>query len=361
MVLDIVNFSFYSISVSEDAPMERSIAGAAEKDVKEYVEHIITEVTTPPKGQQQIRGQYYHFRSNSERVAKNLLEMAADLDKSEWNIRAIDNANKLLEVEKDTQVEIDRLGSKIRKGCLLQVKCLIGIEKIIALIKIDDNTFLDEEVMKLKSGLPLDTRMQKVAILKFDTSNVVSSLLLSDTNSTISKYWRADFLIADVNRSEQENTKNAFGEIDKLLKRNIRPVSEQDYYFLRNQVILSFRQTSFDFSDLVEKVKQYQPMNDSLDQEKVKVFIQRLEALPNDKSKGFDTQFDIDSGAIKAKLNNTIVIDEFFELKITSNIDDLATKLDVGIDDDGQKFVKIYSDKGYNKFNKGNTQSDSGS
>lgn len=46
MVLDIVNFSFYSISVSEDAPMERSIAGAAEKDVKEYVEHIITEVDT---------------------------------------------------------------------------------------------------------------------------------------------------------------------------------------------------------------------------------------------------------------------------------------------------------------------------
>lgn len=352
MALNIINFSFYSISVSEDAPMERSIAGAAAKDVKEYVEHIINEVTTPPRGQQQIRGQYHHFRNDSERVAKNLLEMAADLDISEWNIKAIDNANKLLDVEKDTQAEIDRLGSKIRKGCLLQVKCVLNGEKIIALIKIDDNTFLDEEVMKLKSGLPLDTRMQKVAILTFDTNNTVLNLLLSDTNPTISKYWRADFLVAIVNRSEQENTKNAFGEIDKLLKQSIRPVSEQDYYFLRNQVILSFRQNSFDFSDLVGKIKEYQPMSNKLDQAKLDAFTQKLEALPQKANKGFDTQFDIDSKMIKARLNNTIVIDEFFELKITSNIDDLATKLDVGIDGNGQKFVKIYSDKGYEKFHK---------
>ncbi|MFC6166655.1 nucleoid-associated protein [Acinetobacter terrestris] len=361
MTISIENFSFHSVSVSEPAPLLRNITGGGEEDVKNYVEHILKEVTTPPKGQQQIRGQYFHFKSLTERVVKNLIEMSGNLNKTEWGEKSLDNAIKLLDVEKNTQVEIERLKSTIRKGCLLQVKCLMNGSKVIALIKIDDNTFLDEEVMRLKTGLPLDTRMQKVAIITFNQINTITSLLLSDTNATISKYWKLDFLVASVVRDETENTKNAFGEIDKLLKQKIRPISEQDYYFLRNQVILSFRQESFDFSDLVDKVKQYQPINDQLDGQKLVQFIEKLENLPSQGVKGFDTQFDIDVKAINAKLNNTIVIDEFFELKITQNIDDLATKLDVGEDEDGQKFVKIYSDKGYNKFKKNPPSTDTGS
>lgn len=360
MTISIENFSFHSVSVSESAPILRSITGGGEDDVKNYVEHILKEVTTPPKGQQQIRGQYFQFKSLTERVAKNLLDMTETLSDSEWKEKALDNAIKLLDVEKNAQIEIERLQSTIRKGCLLQVKCLMNGEKVIGLIKIDDNTFLDEEVMRLKTGLPLDTRMQKVAIISFDTTNTIKNLLLSDTNATISKYWKLDFLASEVVRDETENTKNAFGEIDRLLKQKIRPVSEQDYYFLRNQVILSFRQTSFDFTDLVEKAKQYQSINAQLDKTKLEQFISKLEALPSQVGKGFDTQFDIDVKAIDARLKNTIVIDEFFELKITQNIDDLATKLDVGEDENGQKFVKIYSDKGYNKFKRNDPSANTG-
>lgn len=229
MTITIKNFSFHSVSVSESAPILRSITGGGEEDVKNYVNLILKEATSPPQGQQQIRGQYFRFKSSTERVAKNLLEMIGTSEDSEWKEKAFDNAIKLLDVEKNAQIEIARLQRNIRKGCLLQVECFMNEKKVIALIKIDDNTFLDEEVMRLKTGLPLNTRMQKVAIINFDNSNTISSLLLSDTNATISKYWKLDFLESEVLRDETQNTKNAFGEIDKLLKQKIKPVSEQDY------------------------------------------------------------------------------------------------------------------------------------
>ncbi|HFG6838973.1 hypothetical protein [Acinetobacter baumannii] len=346
MNLDLEKFSFYSISILDNSPIERTIDGEAQ-DVKNYVEHIVQEVTTPPKGQQQIRGQLFTFESMQERVASNLKCIAAD--SSQWEDKVVDNASKLLLAEKQAQEEIEQLGKKIRKGCLLQIKCEINNVTTILLIKIDDNTFLDAEVMKYKTGLPLDTRMQKVAIVSFDANGNVEKLLLSDTNSTISKYWREGFFVAVPLRDSKTNTKNAFYAIDKLLQQSIKPKSKQDYYFIRNQVIIKFRQESFTFNDLVTDLKAYAPLGEHLDQQNYSKFIDDLEKLPANKN--FDTQFDIEPKIIKAKLNNRLVIDDHFELYVKGEVSDLKSKLGVGIDPDTQrKFVKIYSDEGYDTF-----------
>ncbi|WP_182003005.1 nucleoid-associated protein [Acinetobacter lactucae] len=346
MTLTLEKFSFHSISVSDETPLERTISGEI-NDVKNYVEHVVKEVTTPPKGQTQIRGQFFVFESMEERIASNLKKIA--LDSAEWELKTIDNAIKLLSVEKKTQEDIAQLNKTIRKGCLLQIKCLIDNKTTLLLLKIDDNTFLDAEVMKLKTGLPLDTRMQKVAILSFDDESNVESILLSDTNSTISKYWRDDFFAAKPLRDSKTNTKNAFNAIDKLLQQTIKPKSKQDYYFIRNQVIIKFRQESFAFNDLITDLKAYQPLGEQLDQKNYGKFIENLEKLPANKD--FDTLFDIEPKIIKAKLNNRLVIDDHFELHVKGEVINLKSKLGVGIDEDTQrKFVKIYSDEGYDTF-----------
>ncbi len=350
MSLELNKFSFHSISVKDDTPVARTIDGDAE-DVSNYVKHVITEVTTPPQGQQNIRGQYFNFKSMTERVANNLKILAFDDNNEIWEEKIVDNANKLLEVEKDTQTEIQQLKKNIRKGCLLQIKCILNDIRTLLLVKIDDHSYLDAEIMKLKTGLPLDTRMQKVAIVKFHDSGTLESLLLSDTNSTISKYWRADFLEAEALRDSRTNTTNAFKAIDKLLNKAIKPKSKQDYYFIRNQVIIKFRQESFTFNELFEDIKKYEPIGEGLDKSSFDDFVVKLEKLPQDKVHGFDTQFDIEPKIIKAKLNNRIMIDDSFELLVKGEVSDLKSRLGVGIEDGTQrKFVKIYSDEGYNTF-----------
>lgn len=342
-------FSIHSMSVEESSPVKRIIDGEIEdNDVGNYIIHIIKETTTPPKNQQQIKGQYFNFERMNEVVAANSKKIVLDIENQAWEELTLDNAKKLLDVEKKTQADIAKMNQKIRTGCLLQIKCKLNEKTTLFLVKIDDNAYLDSEIMKLKTGLPLNTRMQKVAIIKFNDDADVESLLLSDTNATISKYWKTDYLVAIPLRDEQTNTSNAFNAIDKLLKNSIRKISKKDFYFIRNQVIIDFRKESFDFNDLVENLKKYIPVNETLDQKIYGKFIKDLEALPISEKNAFDTQFDIETKVIKAKLNNKIMIDDNFELLIKGDVTDLRDKLGTGIDaETNQKFVKIYSDSGY--------------
>lgn len=352
MSFELQCFSFHSISVKSGVVGERVFDGASKDDVENYIKHVLMEVTTPPKNQTRIRGQFYNFRSMEERVASNLKAMIETLDSDDWALRAEDNAKKLLDVETDVQKSIDHLKHDVRQGCLLQVVYRNKSTLSIAVLKIDDNTFLDSDVMALKTGLPLNTRMQKVALVTFNDNGEVDDLLLSDTNTKISAYWRKDFLEAIEIREASINTRLAFDAIDKLLKRNIQKKSIQDYYFLRNQLVLDFRKDSFDFTALVDKFKEYSPVDANLDKTSMDNFINKLQDLPNTPNKEFDTQFTIAENVIKAKLVNSIMIDDIFELKVKQPVEDLENKLDVGKDDNGRKYVKLYSDQGYEAFKK---------
>ncbi len=352
MSFELRSFSFHSISVKSKCVEERAFDGASNDDVENYIKHVLAEVTTPPKNQTRIRGQFYKFSSMDERVAANLKAMIKDSDSDNWMLKAKDNAEKLLEVEIEVQKNIDHLKHDVREGCLLQVVYKNNSALSIAVLKIDDNTFLDAEVMALKTGLPLNTRMQKVALVKFKEDGEVDSLLLSDTNPKISTYWRKDFLEAVEVRDSSVNTRLAFDAIDRLLKRRIQRKSTQDFYFLRNQLILDFREGSFDFTQLVDKFEKYSPVSPNLDKPFMAKFIAELQGLPHTPNKEFDTQFDIAENVITAKIANRIMIDDIFELKVKKPIEDLKNKFGVGEDSDGRKYVKLYSDEGYETFMK---------
>ncbi len=356
IILD--KYSFHSVAVTEAAPITRVVTGNP-KDVQEYLERILKDAITPPNDQQNIRGQFFKFKSMSERIAANLKEIVLDTENTVWDTKALDNAIKLLDVEKKAQKQIEKMGRAIREGCLLQVKCKINDELTICLVKIDDKTFLEETAMQLKRGLPLDTRVQKLAIIKFNDSGTDTSLLLSDTNSSISQYWKDDFIVVSPIRDSKTNTNNAFDEINRVLTSKVKKSSPQDYVIIKNEVIIAFRQESLNFDDLIEKLKKYEPLSEKLTEKKYADFLADLEKLPSHPNKGFDTQFEIAKGEIKARLVNKIVIDEHFELKITGDVPDLQNKFGRGEEEDGRKFIKIYSEEGYNKFSKDLTENES--
>lgn len=358
--MDIVleKISVHFLSVNNGSPEKRIIDEKIENnDIKNYIKHIIIETTTPPKNQERIKGQYFKFKNMDELIARNLEQIVSDSTNEKWEELTTSNAKKLLDVEKVVKDEITNLKNGIRSGSLLQIKCKLDKQPTLFLIKIDDNTFLDNEIMKLKTGLPLKTRMQKVAIIMFNDKFEVQNLLLSDTNTNISKYWKANFLIAEPLRDEKTNTINAFNAIDKLLKNSIKKKSVKDYYFIRNQVIIDFRKERFSFNALVDSLKEYKPIDDKLDSDIYKQFINKLEQLPINDKNPFDTEFDIEPKVIKAKLNNKIMIDNNFELIVKGEITDLRSKLGTGIDEEtNQKYIKIYSEEGYDMFERSNPE-----
>lgn len=349
IVLD--KFSIHFLSVKNDSPEIKVDNGKIkDDDINNYIKHIIKETMTPSKNQQLIKGQYFKFQNMNELVASNLKKIVLDSMNDEWLKLTTENASKLLCVEKRAQDEIAKLNQEIRSGSLLQIKCRLNEQITLFLIKIDDNTFLDSSMMEYKTGLPVKTRMQKVAIIKFNERSEVESLLISDTNATISKYWKIDFLLTEPLRNDKTNTNNAFNAIDKLLKSSIKNKSLKDFYFIRNQLIIDFRKESFDFNNWVENLKSYEPVNrEKLDEKTYTKFITELEELPSKSKDAFDTQFDIEPNIIKAKLNNKIIIDDNFELTIKGEVTDLRDKLGTGIDaETNKKYIKIYSDEGYN-------------
>ncbi|KDN14130.1 hypothetical protein BGI40_03745 [Snodgrassella communis] len=346
MEIELTNVSLHDMDI-ENNKVKKSIPVESDdnKNLLEYTTKVITEIYTPPKRQTQIRGQYYTFSNEDELIPRYLKQI--NQDPTAWERLTEKIAEKLLSIEVKVYDKVANLNG-LREGSLLQAHFTFKNEQKIALIKIDTNQILDK-VLKIRDGLPINTRVQKVAVISFDSSNTITSLLLSDTNSKITEYWRDTFLNSEPVQTNEQNTKNAFNAIDTFLTRKIKPTSKQDFYYIRNKVILDFRKKSFEFNNLVSDLQNYEPIDPTL-AVNFNEFLSEFEQLPQGKKK-FDTQFEIDPTMIKARLTKQqMVIDNNFDLVIKTPVDDLKTVLGVD-DDDRGKYVKIYSEEGYNTFN----------
>jgi hypothetical protein len=299
------------------------------------------------------RSRFFNFTNADEVVPKALNAIANGED---WAFHSNSIAQKLADVERQLQIKLGGF-TDIRLGGLLQVHVIHnGISKIV-IIKINNSDFLDIENLHLKSGLPAskNNRIQKAAIVSFKADKSVDKLLLSDTKSTITEYWYLSFLFASQVTNSETNTKNAFNAIDGLLVKKVKPVSPIDYWFLRNDVVNHFRnEDSLAFDDLVEKVENHTPESKAFEAV-FDDFVNEFKALPTSSTKTFDTQFDIDSSVIKARIIKKVILGENVELRINGEVDDLKGKIEARRDAKG-KFIKIYSDLGYEEFKIGDEE-----
>ncbi|HFQ2071453.1 MULTISPECIES: nucleoid-associated protein [Providencia] len=337
--VELLKSALFNVSIEDNSVLERPLE--QNNDFVSYCKKVLRELVETK------RNKGYKFRDINELVPSHIVSLIEQQE--DWESRTKNIAEKLLSVEIEAQARIERLNKQIQKGALLILLLLIDNEKRFAILKIEHNGFLDENDVTLKQGLPEKTRLQKTCLACVNDSNEIEQLLISDSGTGISEYWWNRFLSAEELSSAETNTRNAFMSIDKLLKDEIKETSPADYWLIRNDTISYFRNNeTFAFDDFVEKVSSHKFENEELEQQKDK-FIAKLNKLPEDERRGFDTQFELDEKVLKARMKKTIVLDENFELKINGEITDFSNKIKAEIDSVG-KYIKIYTDKGYEEF-----------
>jgi hypothetical protein len=338
--LEVLEYSLHRVDVKKQAPTLVALDGNV-NDITRYAKLVLEELFDSP------RSRFFQFKDMDELVPSSLV---AILNNEPWTKKSGQIAQKLFDVEVQVQERIKQLKNDVRKGSLLQLKVKHDECIKFVLIKIDDSEFFDVNDLILKSGLPTSkSRLQKAAVITFTQDNTVDELIVSDSKPTITEYWYLYFLIAEQLKDSETNTKNAFNAIDKLLNKEVKSVSPVDYWFLRNDIVNYFRnEKSLAFDLLIDKVKSHKPETEAF-KEKFASFVQKFENLPKKAKKPFDTQFDLEPSVIRARIVRKVMLDTNFELRINGEVNDLKSRIFADSDSKG-KFIKIYSDKGYDEF-----------
>lgn len=346
----VLNHALFNVSV-EDCSVELVEPDADGRDFDEFSRIMLTELIANEKSKQ------YSFTDENELVVSHvrsitkneLLENTSSLQ-SNWLKRTESIALKLLEVEIKAQERIAAMDKKIKKGSLLILHLEHdGLTRFV-ILKIEVDSFFDEIEARIRRGLPLNKqRLQKSCLVTLNSSGEVTELLLSDSGRTIREYWWGGFLSSKEMTTAGLNTKTAYDAVDFLLKQTVKKLSEPDYIYMRNDVNSYFRNNeSFIHTELVERLEAHN-IESQVFKDKFPNFIEKLKKLPTNPKAKFDTQFDLDQSVIKTKLKSNIFLDENLELRIMGDIPNIKEIIRTGTDQDG-KFIKIYSDTGYNAF-----------
>ncbi|MDA8484593.1 nucleoid-associated protein [Pseudomonas resinovorans] len=335
--LEIYNAVIQKIDIKEKHP-GLPFVDVKDNDIYNYLSGIIRDIVENHKGQK------FKFNENLTDIPKKLNALLSeDFEKSAGDI-----AKKLLETENSTQEQYKGF-VELREGSLLCAHIEISDERFLLLVKIDHAGFLHEKTYIKTTGLPEKQRAQKSATIKIlDNNKLDNTLIISDTNAKITEYWWQDFLDLLPLSSPENNTLEAFTCLEAFLSKKLKKDHPSDYWTLRNAVVSYFTtKSNCIFDEMIDSIfKEYEPDSEEIDLKKT---IKEAKELP--KKHNFDSQFSIVSTVIKAKIKRQIRLVENLELRITGEIKNFKKTLETGIDD-GRKFLKIYSDDGYDAFRK---------
>jgi len=246
-------------------------------------------------------------------------------------------ANRLLLKEIEAQRKYQAI-TTIRKGSLIQ-SLLNSNEGILYLIaKVEHDAYIDTVDLIRHIGLPEENQALKTCLIKLTNDAEIVSVIVSDTNTTISDYWWNEFLELRKLNNDEHNTKTAFHSIDNVLNRRVKETAPSDYTILRNSVISYFRnQEELSFNNMIENLfTHYTPVNEGLDMNGLRT---ALTALPD--SKGFDRRFIVVKKEITGRIKKTYRVTDKIDIQIKDSIEGIRHSVRSVEEDDGQKYIKI--------------------
>lgn len=297
----------------------------------------------------------FKFAENSSGMAKTFSDLLMKIDTDEFDNEFKETTNIVSKKLCQAQIEhtINHSGIKPpKKGSLVVV--VIQSEEIVEVLitKINLESFIDIQDAIRKAGLPDEKAVQKSCFITYQVGNEkveVQDVFVSDSGTTISRYWSNDFLELIELTSNETNTKNAFNIIEQIIVRNCKKKSKKDYVDLRNNLVGYFQtSSSFNLDSMIDYViGDFQPDNEEVNISKIK---ESLTALKENKK--FDSSFDIELTAINTRFKRVYKISDEIELRTINHIENLNTKIVASIDEYGEKILKIrnISEEVYQSF-----------
>lgn len=337
--MEILFTSLHQIDHSLDEIKEINVENQGE-DLGNYTRKLINEITTSSNKRQ------FNFKSDTTEVRiaiNNFIE-------KEYSKGSEINANRLLGVEKTAQAQIAHLDIHIQKGSLFQA--VLNNENInetiIIISKADHNQFLDEEDFTLKNGLPWEKRIFKAFLVKY-LDYTPQEMFVYDTTNRMARYWWDSYLELAEKYTDTHNTKTALEILDKKIFNPIKKKYPADHTVLRNSSIGYFRNNSeFELNEFIENtLNNYLPIDNDLPIQKLINKINELPAKWN-----FDSRFGIKKEEIKKRQVNKIPLTDKIELVLKDHINDLDNIITSETDSEGNKFIKIRTDLGFERFKK---------
>jgi hypothetical protein len=306
------------------------------KALGEYIERLVVDI------KQRNSKRSFKFSSETTEVRLAIHQMI----NGNFEIASKINSQRLLNVEISTQETMNKLGVTLQKGSLFQTVINVDDEiKMIIIGKADHNEFLDADDMEIHNGLPWKKKIFKSFMAMTDYEGNVLKVFVSDTSSAITKYWWSDFLELTEVRTDSHNTKKFLEIVDRKVFNPMKKEFPADHTILRNSLIGYFRSNdSFDLDDLHDSIfDNYVSTNDKLDLDKIS---KKIKEIPD--KYNIDSSFDIDKKEINKRSVNSITLNEGIEL-ILKGAPDLSN-IKPFKDEEGNKFIQIKSDEGFNRF-----------
>jgi hypothetical protein len=172
-----------------------------------------------------------------------------------------------------------------------------------------------------------------------------------DTNFKLSKYWWREFLELSESYTDSYNTKTALDVLDRKIFNQIKKDFPSDHTILRNSSIKYFRsQNNFELTDYVSDVfENYKPIDPAFPRDDI---VNRVVGLPE--RWGFDNSFAIIKEDISQRMvTNKIMLTEQIDLILNDYIENIGSVIVSDKEKDGKKYIKIYSENGYERFKSG--------
>jgi hypothetical protein len=288
-------------------------------------------------------GRQFKFERKTTEVRSQISKIN---NKEDFNQSAKVISERLLNVEIEAQKKMDKLKITIQKGIFVQAHISEDEKNKFIICKADHNEFLNDVDFTLSKGLPTKKKAFKAFVCDLNDDDSDSGILVYDTNPSDTKYWWKELLELEMIITDEDNTENAFGAIDKVITNNLKVKFPQDYTHVRNSIVRYFRATErFEMQHFLDNaIGDYLPENSDLDIDDIK---SKIKELPTKKRAPFDSQFNIIKEKVKAKFLNKIKLTPEIDLNIKG---DYAEETIIAEIKDGEKYISIKSDEGYKYF-----------
>lgn len=334
--------SFHRVySIEKENGLAVSKHFESEASLDEYIQQIVDENDNHHDRRYKFCDEDTYFPDAIEK----LLQAEANIDDICQEI-----ANRLLEKETEANNRIAITRKTIPSSFLIIALVVSNdAEMKLLFIKADKTSFINTNSGNLDIGLPAQKKRKIfkscVFDIKVENNTIKSNNIISHDANSQGKavYWYHDFLCLDEVKSDESNTKDLYDRVKSKILNPLKKKHPHDYINCRNAVVHYFRsEGEFDseyFRDSV--IGSYQPFDESLDMESLKGKVDKL--FEDGK---IDKKFQKKPNEITDKFKDKVKLTDDIELHLLQDIQNASDVITSG-EDNGRKYIKIYSDEGY--------------